>query len=302
MGVALVCEVLDCPIDLTTSQRLVLVALAERANDQTREVWTRREEPVRDMLKRRTGLTDSGLTRALQGISKLVGDVRVPLRTSPTGQPVYAYRGSHATTFRLPPLPLTGTAERVDESPPFRGKGGRESEIARTTVHPSEAERVDESPPLSLSPYGIPHQDDDEHRRQHDQAVALVWQRLPDVDRADIAAAVAEVQAQKAPDSLAGYMSRFGVEDIRLWSTKALKRRTRALGERQARDEYEAIKCEHGVPHGMRREGTKNQGYERRCDECERTCPADATAAVPDDVVVDPVPGRPGQGREAASA
>lgn len=66
MGIRLVVEVLDCaPADLTPAERLVLVVLAEYANDRTRLCW-----PSIEAIAARTGLKASSVSQVFLRLSK----------------------------------------------------------------------------------------------------------------------------------------------------------------------------------------------------------------------------------------
>lgn len=96
-------EVLDhSPADLTPVDRLLLLAIAEKANDVTREGF-----PGWELLAHRMGWTggkDGGrnaVSTALTRLAERGVDVRVPVTTDKHGRPVYAVRGRR-TTYRIP--------------------------------------------------------------------------------------------------------------------------------------------------------------------------------------------------------
>lgn len=96
VGVKLIVEMLDgAPSSLGPSQRLVLLVLAESANDWTRECW-----PGMDVLTRRTGLTSPSVRRVLADLVAAEVVERVAVGKDRTGAPVYAHRG-HATVYRI---------------------------------------------------------------------------------------------------------------------------------------------------------------------------------------------------------
>lgn len=120
MGVRLIVEVLDhAPPDLTPAERLVLVVLAESANDTTREAW-----PGMEALTRRSGLTERGVRAALTRLAKRGHEVRVALGKDKNGRPVYSCPGKR-TTYRLPRFDYGGNVV-----PPYGG----------TVVPPSDPE------------------------------------------------------------------------------------------------------------------------------------------------------------------
>lgn len=114
MGIKLMIEVLDsAPADLTPAQRLVLVVIAERAYDDTREAWPGGTGKWGlDVLARRTGLKPDSVRKAIQQMARKGVEVRVPIKTGADGRPVYAHEGQQ-TTFRIPKF-----AKRADQDPP----------------------------------------------------------------------------------------------------------------------------------------------------------------------------------------
>lgn len=146
MGIKLVVEVLDhCPPEASPAERLVLLALAEKARDETRVVLPsrldgpctrcglpeagcagrdgrgragtccqecRHRETVRETLLRRTGLSPEGLTKVLRRLAARTPslEVRVPLRHDARGRPVFAWEGVDGR-FRLHELIAEGARE-----------------------------------------------------------------------------------------------------------------------------------------------------------------------------------------------
>jgi hypothetical protein len=99
VSVRLVAEALDhAPAELTPSERLVLLVLAEDANNKTRTC-----SPGMDVLTRRTGLTEDGVRKVLQQLAARGHELRVPVGIDTHGRPIYAKRG-HRTTYRIPEL------------------------------------------------------------------------------------------------------------------------------------------------------------------------------------------------------
>jgi len=108
VSIRLVVEVLDyAPEDLTPAERLVLVVLAEDANDGTREGW-----PGMDKISRRTGLQPDSVRRVFQRLAKRGLEVRVPIGKDKRGRLVFAHEGAK-TTYRIPRF----TPERRDQGP-----------------------------------------------------------------------------------------------------------------------------------------------------------------------------------------
>jgi hypothetical protein len=97
MGIRLIVEVLDhAPAELTAQQRLLLLALAETARDETRTCW-----PGMEMLTRRTGLSDRRVRAVLAQLEQRCYEVRVAAGTDKNGKQTFAHHG-HATIYRLP--------------------------------------------------------------------------------------------------------------------------------------------------------------------------------------------------------
>ncbi|SEU46463.1 hypothetical protein [Nonomuraea wenchangensis] len=130
MGVRLVGEVaawLESPAaaELTQSERLVLLLIAERAKDTTRRMLSfrgdRRDDGTKitltELLQARTGLTERGLSDTVQRLSKRGLEVRVPVGKDKNGVIMFARRG-HATDYILPELPASVS---LPEPPPRRG-------------------------------------------------------------------------------------------------------------------------------------------------------------------------------------
>lgn len=123
MSHALVTEVLDhAPADLTALERLVLVVIAEAAQDDHRPGIPAREAwPSMTALTRRTGTSPRGVRAAMRRLAERGLDVRVRQGTDRHGEPVYAYSG-HATRYRVPDL--TRVREGGTPVPPLPGEGG----------------------------------------------------------------------------------------------------------------------------------------------------------------------------------
>ncbi len=130
MSIRLIVEVLDhAPADLTPSERLVLVVLAEDANDVTREGW-----PGMDKISRRTGLQPDSVRRVLQRLAKRGLEIRVPIGKDKRGRLVFAHEGA-STRYRIPIL----TTERRDEDPASEEPRGGTVVPKRRDADPSEA-------------------------------------------------------------------------------------------------------------------------------------------------------------------
>lgn len=100
---------------LTVSERTVLLVIAERAHETTREMWGYKLDGVTqfEFLCEVLGIAPSGLTEILKKLAsreidgrKGALEVRVELGKTKAGKPVFAYRG-RAMKFRLPELPAS---------------------------------------------------------------------------------------------------------------------------------------------------------------------------------------------------
>ena len=108
MGYRLYRHVLDhAPAELTSGERLVLLVIADDANDNTRIGW-----PGVDLIMHRSGLGETGVKRALGRLAERGLEARVPIAEDAKGRPIFAVRGRR-TTYRVPVFP-----ERTDRPMP----------------------------------------------------------------------------------------------------------------------------------------------------------------------------------------
>jgi hypothetical protein len=97
MSIQLIVEMLDhAPAELTPSERLLLVVIAEKANEQTRMSW-----PGMDTLTQRTGLGERRVRQMLADLAARGYEVRVPIGVDRHGMPVFATKG-HQSVYRVP--------------------------------------------------------------------------------------------------------------------------------------------------------------------------------------------------------
>jgi hypothetical protein len=141
-------EVLDhSPADLTPADRLLLLAIAEKANDVTRQGF-----PGWEVLTHRMGWAgnkDGGrnaLSNALGRLADRGLDVRVPVATGKDGRLVYAARG-HRTTYRIPLLRRPGEPERVVQDATLSERVGGDPTLSGATSE-DVPERVAQDPTL----------------------------------------------------------------------------------------------------------------------------------------------------------
>ncbi|MYV77745.1 hypothetical protein GT352_28005 [Streptomyces sp. SID1046] len=156
MGIRLVVEVLDhAPADLTPAERLVLVVLAEYANDKTRLCW-----PKIESISARTGLKPESVSQVFRRLSRRTPslEVRVELKKGKDGRPVFAYEGTK-TKYRIPKLAkradqVRPSHERADEehSSDERADDGRASSPETSPRGPTVVrQRADGGRPLTLN-------------------------------------------------------------------------------------------------------------------------------------------------------
>lgn len=98
MGYKLRREVRDAlpPGKLTAAERLLILEIADNANDDTRRAYPGREE-----LARLTDLAELSVPAMLTRIAEKWIDVRVPIGKDSKGRPVYGRQG-HRTVFEFP--------------------------------------------------------------------------------------------------------------------------------------------------------------------------------------------------------
>lgn len=119
-----VVEWLQTPVaaDLTAAERCVLFVVAERANEQTREMWHHRVDECHlvDRIASAVGVSRDGLKKVFQRLARRGLEVRVAISVTKAGKPVFAHEG-RSMRFRLPEFPAS-------VSLPQRGDGGPFSE------------------------------------------------------------------------------------------------------------------------------------------------------------------------------
>jgi len=119
MSIKLISEVLTYlssdTCHLTPAERLALVAIAERARDDSRQAWQGGSDSW--CLATIVGVRD--LRDVLERLARRKLDVRVVIKFDARGRPVYAHRGMQVA-YRLPEL-TTPTPVAVDQSAPSDG-------------------------------------------------------------------------------------------------------------------------------------------------------------------------------------
>ncbi|MGV2384558.1 MAG UNVERIFIED_CONTAM: helix-turn-helix domain-containing protein [Thermobifida fusca] len=100
MGYELYRHVLNhAPADLSKEERLLLLAIADDANERTRL-----SRPGVGLLEHWTGMDAQAIKRALRKLASRGWEIRVPLARRGDGSPVYAFRGRRST-YRVPVFP-----------------------------------------------------------------------------------------------------------------------------------------------------------------------------------------------------
>lgn len=223
--------------DLTLAERTILLIVAERAHEVTREMWRHRIDDVTlyERIRAATGLGKDGLTKAFGRLASRGLEVRVPIGEGEDGRPVYARRGV-AMRFRLPELPAVvalpdpvdnPVTSPVDNPPgdthspdtgPGYGPEGRthvraNGSIGRTGVHPYPSKEhpstTDPSTPVRSLPPDVEGaqaapRDVDNHKIGFDYGSACAYLlTLPgDVQAATTSEAVRELGDGALPQDL----------------------------------------------------------------------------------------------------
>lgn len=238
MGVRLIVEVLDhAPDGATPAERLVLVVLAESANDTTRQAW-----PGIEVIARRTGLSMRGIRSALARLAARGLDVRVPLGVDKHGKPVYSGPRKR-TTYQIPRLTNGGTTV-----PPLPTNGG-------TTVPPVAAPQRQNGgttvPPFPHEPSVDPSAAIAARDEKLIKVIAVVHSSTDTVDDDEAAAVVELIRTEKEPENLYGFVRHLAnAGELDDW----LERVRADQADRAVSDAYAKAltspPCEHGTPNG----------------------------------------------------
>lgn len=257
MGVHLIKAVLDiAPATLTAADRLLLFVLAEQARDETGRCW-----PGKDILTRRTGLTDRSVRRSITNLIAAGLVERVAVGKDTGGRPVYAHHG-HAAEYLITPTappergtPQTPLTAKADVSvPPPRREGGRLGPERRTP----RTERGTDTSALPSYPSGNRHlpERDDERPPGEDTLTKRVRDRLG-CTAADAAAVVVAIRQRGDIRNPASYLAAMPDDDIRRFIPASGIRTTSRLpppcGQCDARpDDLPAARTVRG-PHGVQK-------------------------------------------------
>ena len=270
MSHVLVSEVLDhAPAQLTALERLVLVVIAEAAQEVDRPGCPAREAyPSMATLARRTGSAPTSVRSALQRLAERGLEVRVPLTTDSAGRPVYAFRG-RATRYRLPRMRPEGEGDELpspspesadDSSSPSTRHRGRPTSAEPTTrrrdgdeassPYRKEPGGTFPQPPEALSP-PVDRLASDTVGGHRSWAAAVDAARDSGVDKTDIEAvaarAIADPETVSAPARLRGAPAYAAHLADAVRADRLRDSADRALVRTRPGD----AECEHGEPGGM---------------------------------------------------
>jgi hypothetical protein len=203
MAWQLVAEVLDLPVPLTPAERLLLIALAERASAKTRTCW-----PPDDELRRRTGLSQRGLAAAFTRLAGRGMEVRVPVRPGATGRGAYSHTGRRKT-YRLPEWSHSGATSQQSGRTQVPKVEALQCvpNHQNTNRHYNHENHQDTPSPASADAAAV-HAENQDQRRRAEDGRGLTWER----DRTAltvVAAYLAYLLLGREPDGReAGYLAR----------------------------------------------------------------------------------------------
>ncbi len=241
MGVRLVVEVLDhVPPELGRPERLVLIAIAEKARDATRLAQCGRQ-----FLLRRTGLGPRGLRYVFERLAERGLEVRVPIGIDKLGRPLYAVPGVQST-YRVP-LFAHAKGETND---PLKG----ELQVRQADVQTRQADMAVRQADADIPPVpqpSVPQQQAARARGARPPAhIQMIMDRTGAT--ADEALAVADLVAvEKTPKDVARFVRHLAQEDeLDVWLDRVRAERARLSHADFRRWLGTQPECDHGVPGG----------------------------------------------------
>lgn len=247
MGIKLIVEVLEhAPTDVTPAEMLVLLVLAEYANDRTRECW-----PGMDLLSRRTRLRPSGVSAALRRLARRGYEPRVAIGITKAGKPVFAYEGRQ-THYRVPWFKWPD-ADHTTVVSPESHHSGQEVSPGQSSGLTVVAERSHHSETHPLSEPSV--EPSSAARAGRAAALATIQQEVHDVEIAELVLSLIE---ERKPRSLVAYVSKIaadgGMEDWEkraweIWEERAAEASRKDRAAFVAERATEAY-CDHGYPGG----------------------------------------------------
>jgi hypothetical protein len=200
VSIRLIVEILDhAPPDLSLAERLVLIVIAEEANDATRRGW-----PPLEVIADRAGLDVRGAESALRRLRQRGYDIRVALKVGKDGRPVYAWRG-RSVTYSMPRFPrrdgpgaerrAAGVAPSTEKGPLSDGPSTEKGPLAGAERPAVQRERpADGVGPSPQSPHIPPPA---RAREQSPAAVAGNGGREPHKTEPNARAALARIRAER---------------------------------------------------------------------------------------------------------
>lgn len=223
MGVRLMVEVLDhMPESASLAERLLLIALAEKASDATRRViWSTGDDP-RVVLRRRLGVSESGLTKVFRRLRANDIDPRIAFGTDKHGRPVFAHEG-RAAEYEIPILRACPDVQALDgeslhgQAPSEGREPAPTSACGHPTGHPPEPESLPREAPLVPPSLEVPSPRargggliPPTHRAAVESLVAAHGKAITEADAVDCVAQV----APRVKGDLASYVSGFPTSDV----------------------------------------------------------------------------------------
>lgn len=272
MAVSLISEVVTyiAGSDLVLGERMVLMAIAEQANAQTRQAWQESGEggKRRWVLSEVVGVTPTGLRAILQRLAKRGLEVRVPLGKDAGGRVVYAVYGRQ-TTYRLPELTTRGD--------------GRKKPVGDTSVAPGDTSVAPCD--TTVSPYpSVSRQSPNSMRAREPRQIVI---ENTDAKPSEADAVVARVANEVKPRSLGGFLVHLAKSgELQTWVGETRAARIKAdaqeaeVADRKARRGLP--RCEHGHVGGEQPHSATGR---IRCQQCGKRQQAERinrTARSPD--------------------
>lgn len=146
-------------LGLNVTQRMILSAIAERASEISREMWSHRSDGCTqfEYLMEVVGVGKSALADALNGLAEKKLEVRIEIGKTRAGKPIFAHRGK-AMRFMLPILPASvglpiPVAPEPDEPVDNPGTGPVDSPPGEA---PTETESLRSAGPITPKASGEP--------------------------------------------------------------------------------------------------------------------------------------------------
>jgi hypothetical protein len=167
VGIRLITEILDyAPAELTASELVLLIVLAESARDDTRTCW-----PGMQMLTRRTRLSARHVRRVLTELAARGYEVRVSSGVDCHGMPVFASKG-HRTVYRVPAFRQRGTDTAALKGDAHGRLSDPKGDISGTQRRPYPVAKGDVRVPPS--PHEPSREPSNHRARAHEEIAAVI--------------------------------------------------------------------------------------------------------------------------------